>query len=216
MIKGATASGQFSIQVLRYAIEQRPVEPALCEAARAEVPPSFSEIYEEFFPFVFRNAKRLGVSDSSRHDVVQEVFVVVHRRRRDYDGRASMKNWIYGILSRVVRDYRRKHRRKDAHLDSSDADPEGADRMASSLPGPAELVERQEAARLLFRLLDTLDHDKREILVLVELEQMSMPQIAEAIGVNVNTLYSRLQAARKALARACEREEARQRRSMGR
>ena len=171
---------------------------------------TFEHVYETHFAFVFRNAKRLGVADANVDDVVQEVFVVLCRRLDDYDGRTSMRGWIYGILSNVVREYRRAHRRKESQLCTFD--PDAVNAPVSSDPGPVEAVEQREATRFLFRLLDTLDEDKREILVLAELEQMNVSEIAEMLSVNANTLYSRLKAAKKALAQAYQRETARARR----
>ena len=61
---------------------------------------------------------------------------------------------------------------------------------------------------MLERLLDTLDDDKRAILVLVDVEQMSVPEAAEALGINLNTAYWRLRAARKRLDKALARVKA--------
>ena len=121
-----------------------------------------------------------------------------------------MRGWIYGILCNMVRDYRRSLRRKESPL--RELNPEKVSATGASCdPGPSELFEREDATRFLFRLLDTLDDEKREVLVLVELEQMNIPEVAQSIGVNVNTLYSRLKAAKKALAQAYRRESARAR-----
>ncbi len=191
-------------------------EGASFSAPRVRARVAFDKVYETHFAFVFRNAKRLGVADANVDDVVQEVFVVVYRRLGDYDGRTSMRGWIYGILCNVVREYRRSRRRKEAPLCSFDPEGPSAAGTASSDPGPIDLVERQEAARFLFGLLDTLDDEKREILVLAELEQMNIPEIGQTLGLNVNTLYSRLKAAKKALAQAYRRESARARQGSGR
>jgi RNA polymerase sigma-70 factor (ECF subfamily) len=70
-------------------------------------------------------------------------------------------------------------------------------------------VARVEAAQLLTAFLDTLDDDKRETFILAELEQMTVPEIAEAVDANVNTVYSRLRAARKAFEQTVSRIRAR-------
>ena len=64
--------------------------------------------------------------------------------------------------------------------------------------GPVEAFERREASALLHRLLDELDDDKRAMLVCVELEQLTVPEAAESLGLNLNTAYGRLRAARAA------------------
>jgi RNA polymerase sigma-70 factor (ECF subfamily) len=81
-----------------------------------------TEIYNEYFDFVWRNARRLGVPASAADDVVQEVFIVVQRRLSEFDGRTQIRSWIFGILVRVVGNYRRTFLRKEARcvpLDSS-------------------------------------------------------------------------------------------------
>jgi RNA polymerase sigma-70 factor (ECF subfamily) len=168
---------------------------------------AFDDVYRACFSFVFRNAKRLGVRDGSVDDVVQEVFLVVHRRLGDYDGRAPLKSWVYGILARVVRGQRRTFRRKDRPASSGALDDSSL--FAVDTSEPQRLIEQREAARFLFRLLDMLDDDKREVLILAELEQMTVPEIADAIGVNLNTVYSRVKAARKAFIEIHARESAR-------
>lgn len=164
---------------------------------------SFSDVYHAHFPFVWRSAKRLGLRDASLDDAVQEVFVVVHRRLADFEGRSSLKTWLFGITLRVVRDHRRSARRRDA---GSAIDPDALHATGST---PAECAEKAEAVRLLHALLDELDDERREIFVMSELEQMPMPEIAEALGMNVNTAYARLRASRQDFEQALARHRAR-------
>ena len=180
-------------------------------ADRAEEPRSalgagtltFEDVYHAHFPFVWRSAKRLGVGDASLDDAVQEVFVVVHRRLADFEGRSSLRTWLFGITLRVVRDHRRSVRRRDP---GSVVDP---DTLRATGGGPAENAEKAEAVRLLHALLDELDDERREVFVMAELEQMAMPEIAEALGINVNTAYARLRTARLEFEQALARHRAR-------
>src|SRR5439155_522596 len=97
-----------------------------------------------------RNAKRMGVRDSSVDDVVQEVFLVVHRRLAEYDDRLSLRGWIYGILSHVVRSYRRTLRRKELPVVARDSESSLVSAVAApSAHEPARLAEQREAARRL-------------------------------------------------------------------
>jgi RNA polymerase sigma-70 factor (ECF subfamily) len=170
---------------------------------------SFDHVYEENFAFVWRSARRLGVSESALDDVVQEIFLVVHRRLAEFEGRSSLKTWLFGIVLRVVRDHRRSLRRKSPHSVRPEAavDPDALTDARSA--SPHESAAKAEAVRVLHRLLDELDDDKREVFVLAELEQVSAPEIAAAIGVNLNTVYSRLRAARQAFEDALARHHAR-------
>ena len=179
--------------------------PASRTQAKEEfVRPTFDQVYAETFPSVWRTARRLGVIDSSVDDVVQEVFVTVYRRLDRFEGRSSLKTWVFGILLHVVNNYRRSRRRKGAgHATTSVVhDPE---LLVDTREDPMEQVSRAEASRILHQLLGQLDEDKAAVFVLAELEGMSVPEISEATGCNVNTVYSRLRAARKAFNRALSR-----------
>jgi RNA polymerase sigma-70 factor (ECF subfamily) len=157
--------------------------------------PPFDAIYREHFAFAWRTARRMAMSEANADDVVQDTFLVVHRRLSEYDARSSMRGWIYGILARVVADHRRRARRKDKPLTSLDADPRGADVLESRDASPATAAETSEGWSILERLLEQLPDELRETLVLSKLEGLSAPEIAECVGANVNTVYSRLRTA---------------------
>jgi RNA polymerase sigma-70 factor, ECF subfamily len=157
-------------------------------AALASV--SFEAVYEESLDFVWRSLQSLGVRQDTLDDAVQDVFLVVHRRLPDFEARSSVRTWIFGIAIRVARDHRRRHQRKGG-LSPLDFD------VADYGPGPYEEAERSEALRELAAVLEHLDEDKREVFVLAELEQLTAPEIAAALSVNVNTIYSRIRAARR-------------------
>jgi RNA polymerase sigma-70 factor (ECF subfamily) len=158
----------------------------------------FERIYNEYSAFVWRNARRLGVPASSAEDVVQDVFIVVQRRLPDFDGRTAMQSWIFGILVRVVRHYRRRHRRKDARCVSLEQDAEYDNSNLTRARSPSDQAENAERVRLLEDLLNQLDEDKRTLLVLSELEGWTLREIAESIGSNTSTVHSRLRAAKRA------------------
>ena len=185
---------------------QAPAEVAL--VATPPVPP-FPQLYEEYFTFVWTSARRLGVPAASIDDAVQEVFVVVHRRLGEFAGRSSVKTWLFAIVRNVAREARRLIRRKSPH------DAPGALEDPDALAGspedrPDRAAERASENRVLHALLDKLDDDKREVFVLAELEGFAAPEIAEAIGINVNTVYSRLRHARQEFADAAARYRARE------
>lgn len=153
---------------------------------------TMAEVYREHFHFVWRNARRLGVPNANLDDVVQDVFIVVHRRLADFDGRVQLRSWILGILERVVRGHRRTFQRKSARCV-----PFPHDSMSASGPMPSELAERSERVEVLEMLLSQLNEDKALLIVLSELEQWTLREIAEYIGSNTNTVYSRLTAAKR-------------------
>ena len=162
---------------------------------------SFEDLYEEHFDFVWRAVRRLGVPSASVDDAVQDVFVVVHRRAATFEGRSSVRTWLFGIVLHVARDHRR--RRKMDALEDPDA---VVDTRSAS---PHAHAEAAEARRLLHEVLDKLDDERREVFVLIELSEMTAPEAAEALGVGLNTVYSRLRAARQAFDAEVQRRAAR-------
>jgi RNA polymerase sigma-70 factor (ECF subfamily) len=171
--------------------------------------PTFARLYEDYFDFVWCSARRLGVPDAALDDAAQEVFVIVHRRLEEFEGRSSVKTWLFGIVRNVSREARRSIRRKSPHdAQGALADPDLL--TASADERPDRIAERSAENRVLHELLDRLDDEKREVFVLAELEQFTVPEIAEAVGCNVNTAYSRLRLARVAFAEAAARYRARE------
>jgi RNA polymerase sigma-70 factor (ECF subfamily) len=182
--------------------------PALTRARAGDRPQErlvFAEVYEDHFDFVFRTVRRLGVSEAAAEDVTQEVFVVVHKTLARFEGRSSVRTWLFGIARNLA--YR--HRRALGRRIQTSGEEWAVDAACDASISAHELVERVEAARVLDALLDTMDDEKREAFVLVELEEMSMPEVADALGINVNTAYTRLRAARKQFEEALARLHAR-------
>ena len=174
--------------------------PVLGAGAMAD----FERVYADHFAFVWRVVRRLGVPEASVDDVVQDVFVVVHRQLASFEGRSSLRSWLCGIARWVAKDHRRRMRRKEQ---GHEALPPGG--LPDPAATPAESMAQAEAVKVLHALLGALDDDKREVFVMAELEQMSAPEIADAIGSNVNTVYSRLRAARATFNEAVGRHRAR-------
>lgn len=154
--------------------------------------PTLEQVYRDHADFVWRLLRNLGVADASRDDAFHEVFLVVHRRLGDYDGRASLPSWLFGIARNVALHHRRSHAR---HLRRLTVAPE-----PSAAPEPDEVVARREAREIVDRFLGTLGEEQRLVFVLAELEGLRVPEIAEQLGVNLNTLYSRLNSARRRFA----------------
>lgn len=166
------------------------VSAAPAIAARSG-PLDFRQIYDSHVDFVWRMVERLGVSSANVEDAVQEVFLIVYRRRVDFREESSLRTWIGGIAVRVAKDFRRRHARKEDH------EPlETQSGRAQETPGPLDHVSDAQAFRLVMRLLENLDEDQRTVFVLSELEELSAADIAELTAVSVNTVSSRLRLAR--------------------
>jgi RNA polymerase sigma-70 factor (ECF subfamily) len=150
---------------------------------------------------VWRSLRRLGVPAASLDDAVQDVFLVVHRRWNDFRNQSSRRTWIYGIALRVASEHSRRARRELSRSSTTDPDLVNSEHL-----GPDALtdesIRQREAGRVLHGLLDRMAEADRQILVLVELEERSVVEAAEVLGVNVNTAYSRLRRARQQFEKA--------------
>jgi RNA polymerase sigma-70 factor (ECF subfamily) len=173
-------------------------------AAEAPVMPDFEEVYNVTFPFAWRLLRRLGVPEASLDDAAQEVFVIVHRRLPDFEGRSTLRTWVAGIALRVASDMRRASRRRGDTVPLSD---ELADAMADARPGPVEHATSVQAFALMQKLLATLSEEQRDVFVLAELEQLTATEISAIVGAGVNTVYSRLRLARAAFEVSLEQHQ---------
>lgn len=173
--------------------------------ARAVVPP-FAEVYKRYFDFVWSSARHLGVGNTAIDDVVQEAFIVIHERLHTVQQPESLRSWIYGVVRRTVSGHRRAHRPEQNAV----ARYESVVPMLGAPPTtPLAAVEHHAQLELLSNILAELDEAKREVFVLAELEEMSVPEIAEALEIPLNTAYSRLRAARQAFEAGLSRRAAR-------
>jgi len=163
-------------------------------AARPRVT-DFRALYEAHVDFVWRNLRRLGVSDSEADDKTQEVFVVAHRRLTEFEDRGfGARAWLFQIALRVASDARR-HRRRHPE----DADGGIAMGRQSVPPDQTASVSLREELTRLDRALGRIEVGRRAVLVLHEIEELTAPEIANSLGISVNTVYSRLRVARAEL-----------------
>lgn len=168
---------------------------------------SFKEVYDEHFRFVWRSLRRLGVPESDVADAVQDVFIVVHRRLDEFEGRSKVTTWLYGICYRVAHDRRRlAHVRRraeddDGHLD--DRPDESADVSA--------VVERRQGLAMLEAILDEMPIEQRAVFTLFELDGVGGEGIAEMLEIPLGTVYSRLRLAREQFKKTLARLQARDR-----
>jgi RNA polymerase sigma-70 factor, ECF subfamily len=167
--------------------------------------PPFHAIYKEFFQFVWSSARHLGASADAIDDVVQDVFIIIHSRLATLQNPGALRSWIYGIVRRTVSDYRRSRRTRDAAGARLGAELRST---RPSLPSPLEMAERSSEVEMLESILAELDEPKREIFVMVEVLEMTVPEVVQALEIPLNTAYSRLRLARELFEEALARHEA--------
>jgi RNA polymerase sigma-70 factor (ECF subfamily) len=167
-----------------------PLDAAAVHAAHAE--------------FVWRSLARLGVKDPDLPDMLQEVFLVVHRRAHAFDGSSKLTSWLFGICLRVAASYRRRaHRRYERPLEPAQLPP------SAEADDPEHALQRRQARHQLEELLDSMPLDKRAVFVMFEIDELSCADIALELDVPIGTVHSRLHAARAAFTKAIERQRAR-------
>ncbi|MCX4248090.1 RNA polymerase sigma factor [Paraliomyxa miuraensis] len=149
------------------------------------------DAYRQYFRSVWALLGRLGVPEASLEDVTQEVFLVLHRRRGEFRQDSSVRTWLHGIALHTARRHREKldRRRRKAEALPPETEP----------PTPEAEVGQRLALQRLDRLLGQLHDEQREVFVLAEIAELSSPEIAELLGVKLNTVYSRLRLARRHL-----------------
>jgi RNA polymerase sigma-70 factor (ECF subfamily) len=178
-------------QVVQALATSRDERAGATVGAVAPPPPSFEEVYETYFGFVWRNVLNRGVPSSAVDDVVQEVFMVVHRKLPGFEGRSSLRTWLAGVVRRVVMD----HVRKRGNAPAGD-EPLAAESV-SPARGPGEELDAKAAVSALDELLSSMPETQREVFILHEIEEMTGREIADAVGANENTVHTRLRAARR-------------------
>jgi RNA polymerase sigma-70 factor (ECF subfamily) len=157
------------------------------------LPFSFREVFTRECSFVWNALRRLGVPPGDIEDLAHDVFLTVHLRLGDYDRQRPIRPWLFGIAFRVAARYRELARNRYETL--RPPPPDSAD------PSPLidDQVARRQAQEELARALDELELGQRAVFLMHDLEGFSMPEIASALSVPLNTAYSRLRLARERL-----------------
>jgi RNA polymerase sigma-70 factor (ECF subfamily) len=157
----------------------------------------FAAVFRDHHDFVWRILRRMGVPEALLEDATQEVFVVLHRRSDAYDPEVSIRSFLFGIARRVASLVRRGEYRTRRRLRALPA--------PAQPPDPDEQLARIEAAEFVEEFLERLEPQRRMVFVLADIEGMTGPEIADALGIPMNTVYSRLRLARRAFERALAR-----------
>jgi len=156
---------------------------------------SWRALYDEHWRWVHATVRRMGGTGIDVEDAVQDVFVVLVTRLASFEGRASLRTWLYRICFNVVSEHRRKVQRRR--------------RIAQALewvtvwqrtPSAEEQAETRRDLARVHTLLDRMAPQKRAVFVLREIEGKSYEEIAEITGCNLGTVKSRLNRARNSFA----------------
>lgn len=188
----------------------RQAPPVEASATRGTTPTrlDFRTLFELEADYVARSLRRLGVRDADVEDATHEVFVAVHAHLAEYDPARPLKPWLFAFAYRVAcAERRRPHHRMALGAEVPD--------VADDRPNAQQEVERAERRSLLLEALDALVPERRVVVVMHEIDGVSVPDLSEALGIPLNTAYSRLRLGREDLTGAVRRLRARQERGGG-
>jgi RNA polymerase sigma-70 factor (ECF subfamily) len=161
----------------------------------AVVAGDFERIFREFAPYVLRVLPRLGVAARDVDDVAQDVFWAVHRALPGFEGRSSLKTWVYGICIRTCGNYRnRAHRRHELLAQASEPSD-----VLVEIRTPASDLANRRALLALDAALSCLPEVQRAVFVLREVEALDVVEIADVLGCSKFTVYARLYAAQRSV-----------------
>jgi RNA polymerase sigma-70 factor (ECF subfamily) len=186
----------------------RGARPTHGEPSGAPEPLTFGAVYAAHAPTVARWAARLGGPSADVEDITQEVFLVVNRRLAEFRGDGRMSTWLFGITAKVAANERRRRKLRQWWFRMV---PGAADDAPAAGEGALEQLEKRERRAMFHRALDRLNERYRRALVLFELEEMSIDDVAAHLELrpgNVRVLLHRARAAFLESMVACELEAA--------
>ncbi len=156
----------------------------------------FEHVYDEHVSYVWNSLRRLGVPSRDVEDVVQDTFVIVHRKLVEFDPKRPLRPWLFGIAYRMALAYRRRAVQREVPTESPTCSSAGDD-------FEGEVTMRERA----YRLLQRLPPERQAVLIMHELDEMTAQEIAEALSIPLNTVYSRLRVARQEFGEFAARED---------
>ncbi len=161
----------------------------------------FSTIYNEYYPKIVRYLTRL-VGELEAEDAAQEVFVKINHSIDSFRGESSLSTWIYRIATNTAMDHLRKPSSRMTkpveECDEEDAGP------VDTAPLHDTLLIRKDMNECIRGIVDNLPEDYRTVLILSEFEGLPNAEIAEVLGISLDTTKIRLHRAKARLRKELE------------
>jgi RNA polymerase sigma-70 factor (ECF subfamily) len=157
-------------------------------AADKRVAPPCLEAFQREVDYIIRTLRRLGVSPNDVEDLAHEVFLVLYQSWEKYDSSRPLRAYLFGVAFRVAGNHLRK-RRREVLFAVTDA--------ADSGPQPDQKLEKNQVRKLVLRALERVPMERRAVLIMHDIDKLSMTEIASNLSIYRFTGYSRLRKARK-------------------
>lgn len=160
--------------------------------------PSFRALFLEHASYVACSLRRLGVRERDLEDLTHDVFLAVYRRYADYDPTRPIKPWLFGFAAKIAHGHRR---RQSYSREVIAAEIEAVDEA----PAADEEVAARQARSLVLAALGAVAEERQPVFIMHDIDAIAMPEITAALGIPLNTGYSRLRLARAEFATAVQR-----------
>jgi RNA polymerase sigma-70 factor (ECF subfamily) len=176
----------------------------LVDRARAGDAGAFEALVRRYQGWVFTLALRMVGDRGEAEDVAQEVFLKAYRGLKTFKGASRFSTWLYAIathhcLNHLQARARRPRPAGGAATAGGDDPPDPVDRLPDRAPRADALLERADLERVVQAELQRLTEEQRAILVLRDIQGLAYEEIAQALGLELGTVRSRLHRARMAL-----------------
>ena len=165
---------------------------------------AFREIYQRASGYVYTLAYRVVNTKHDAEEVTQDVFFKLHQSLGSFKFEASFKTWLYRIAVNTALNHAKKRNR----VTTREVEKVYEDLATVTQPDAGKRLEAEDTEKKLKILLDQLNPDQRVCIVLREIEGMDYQEIATSLGININTVRSRLKRARETLMALGQREVA--------
>ena len=172
-------------------------EQELIQRCRRGDEAAFETLLRRYEKKVYALCRRMCRDEDDAMEAAQDAFLAVWRGIGSFRADARFSTWVYRLTANACLDLLRREEKRGGDL-SLDGE-EGVAEPADPSPTPEELAERQETRRLVREALRALPDDYRAVLLLRELGQLSYAEIADATGLELGTVKSRISRARLAL-----------------
>lgn len=154
------------------------------------------DVFQGELDYVFRTLRRLGTPPSEVEDLAHEVFLALRRCWVDFDRNRPLRPYLFGIAFRIAAAHHRK-RRREVGLGMVD--------VGDGSPSPDDALQSKQARALVVRALEKVPLSRRAVLVMHDIDDVPVRDVARALSLPLFTVYSRLRKGRGELATAIRR-----------
>ena len=154
------------------------------------------DTFQKELDYVYRTLRRLGISSSEVEDLAQEVFLALRRSWGEYDQERPIRPYLFGIAFRIAAAHQRKRNREVAF---------GTVEPGDSGPWPDEALQSKQARAMVLAALERIPLPRRAVLVMHDLDDVPVSEVASVLAIPLFTAYSRLRKARRELEAAVRR-----------